>query len=993
MATSLRELIVSVSADTTKYQREMDRASRMGGQYFKSIQQGGSEATRSWDRQTSAARTHATAIQASSQAVMRYASVAAAALGLGQLTQLADGWTNLNNRLRLVTDGTAEFASAQANVLRIAQETRQPLDATAELYQRIAQNQEALGLSGQGVADIVQTISQAMVVSGTSAQGAQAALVQLGQAFASGVLRGEELNSVLEQAPALAMAIANGLGVPIGKLREMGKAGELTADQVIVALQRQASAVDASFGTMDATISQSMTNLRTAFQIFIGQSDDVAGASSTIAAGIGAVARNMEAIATVGGAAALGAIAGKMVQIGQAAAASAVGMVQSRAAAIAEAVAIRDATLAGQLKAQADLRRAQAGMTAARGTAESARQSRTLANALLIERQATLAAAQAQTAYARATNIAAAAGRGLMGVLGGPVGLALTVGTVAAGWLLFRDNSSEATKALRDMAGPLDEVLAKFTELGAAQQMQAMRDAQAEIREASDAMAEAVATMSQNVGGTGVATVFREIDEQVRAGTLSVEEGSRRISDALETYLNQRGRGEGMRNLLIDLAANWEQNAQTSQRASERVEGFNRVNAGTAPGAAAAAGGLRDQAGGYRELGEEAQKALQKMQDQAQSVRGQIERLGKSARDVAVLDVRDEFRRLQRSGEIDFSNREDPNVQRVIAAGSALINNRDELASAQRRLAESTRAAAGAQRSANKEVSDAEKAAARLIEQYDDLAASQAREIALHGEIGRAAAMAYDTATGALRGFTEAQKASLNEGAAWLDWLDEMAAFDEATDGIAEGYKNTAETMSTYADQAARNMQSHFADYLFDPFADGTRGMVEGFSEAIRRMLAEAAAAKIFELVGGAMANYGGQGAWGNIIRGVGGAMQTDGARAGGGQVKPFGAYDVTEHGPELLTYGGRQVLMMGATGGVVSPLMNKAGGGASGGGPLQVVINNNGSDRVQAREERQQQPDGSVMRRLIIDVVSESMFGGQLGAAGRNYYGWRPKN
>ncbi|WP_373926602.1 tape measure protein, partial [Enterobacter hormaechei] len=83
-----------------------------------------------------------------------------------------------------------------------------------------------------------------MVISGSSAAAAEGALIQLGQAFASGTLRGEELNSVLEGAPALAQAIARGLNVPIGKLRELGQAGQLSADQVVKALQNQAAAVD-----------------------------------------------------------------------------------------------------------------------------------------------------------------------------------------------------------------------------------------------------------------------------------------------------------------------------------------------------------------------------------------------------------------------------------------------------------------------------------------------------------------------------------------------------------------------------------------------------------------------------------------------------------------------------------------------------------------------------------------------------------------------------
>src|SRR5690606_8782656 len=332
MASSLRELVVSVTVNITNYQREMARVSRMGASYAQTFRQGSEQMTRGWNQQTAAARTHATAMQGASQALGRYAAVAASAFGLGQLAQVADSWTNISNRLRLVTDSSESFARAQADVLRIAQATRQPLDATAELYQRIAMNQDALGLSGQEMARVVETISKTMVISGTSAAGAQAALVQLGQAFASGTLRGEELNSVLEQAPALAQAIAKGLGVTVGQLHEMGKEGELSTQRVLGALQSQAGAVDERFAKMAATIEQAMTNLRTAFQLFVGQSAAVSGASSAIAESLNLVARNMDAIATVGGAAAIGALAGKLVQLAQAGVVSAVQAIRSAVA-------------------------------------------------------------------------------------------------------------------------------------------------------------------------------------------------------------------------------------------------------------------------------------------------------------------------------------------------------------------------------------------------------------------------------------------------------------------------------------------------------------------------------------------------------------------------------------------------------------------------------------------------------------------------------------
>lgn len=992
MASSLRELIVSVSADTTKYQREMDRASRMGGQYFRSVQQGGAEASRSWDRQTAAARTHATAIEASSQAITRYMGVAAGALGAGALIGMADQWTNISARVKLATDSTAEYEAVQRRLKDIANTTYRSYAEAADQFSSTSRIMRELGFSTNDTLDSAEALGLALVAGGADAQRGASALDAWTKSMAAGRIGTDQWQTILMQTPRVAQAVADGLGKTTLEVTKMAREGQLLAGVAVPAITSQMAKLRGEVADMPTEFRDAMGRVNNELLTFVGGMNETYDATGNLVKGLEYLVDNIDVVSKVAGGAAIGVLASKMILMAKATAQSVQASIQSRAAMVAEAVAIRDATLMAQQKAQSDLRRAQAAMTAARGTAESARQSRNLAAARLIERQATQAAAQAEVAMGRALSTTAVAKRAAIGLLGGPGGLALSVGAVAATWLLFRDNSTEATQALRDMTGPLDEVLAKYKELGSAQQRQAMRDAREEIDEAAEAMQEAVRKMSQNVGGTGVGAVFREIDEQVRAGTITVEEGSRRISAALDTYLAQRGRGEGMKNLLIDLAANWESNAQKAERAGERVDGYNKANAATAPGAAAAASGLRDQASGYRELGEEAQKALQKMQDQAQNVRGQIERLGKSAREVATLDVRDEFRRMQRSGEIDFNNRDDPNVQRVIAAGSALINNRDELASAQRRLADSTRNAASARRAANKEESDAEKAAARLIEQYDDLIASQMREIALHGEIGRAAAMAYDTATGALRGFSEAQKAALNEGAAWLDWLDEMAAFDSATDEISASYKKTTDKMSTYADQAARNMQSALGDSLYSVLDGKFSDIGDSFSNMLKRMVAELAASRMWEVLGGAMAGYTGQGGWGNLIRGMGGAMQTDGKRAGGGEVRPFSAYDVTEHGPELLQMGGRQILMTGAQGGVVSPLMNKAGGGASGArAPMQVVVHNHVGGKVEAREERQQQPDGSSIDRLVLSIVGDSMFnGGQLGGGMERTFGLR---
>lgn len=241
---------------------------------------------------------------------MKAAAAAGAFVSVNKAFDAAAQWTDLSNRLKMVADGTDGLARAQAEVVRIAQSTRAPLEATAQLYQRIAQQQDALGMSTSRVAGVVETVSKAMALSGVSAGAANAALVQFGQALASGVLRGDELNSILEQAPGLAMALAEGLGTTTGKLREMGAQGQLTADMVVGALEKQANSINEQFDKMAPTISQALGNVNTAFTAFVGKLDEATGLTAGLARTIDFLAKNFDTLAIVlGGTAIVGAVA------------------------------------------------------------------------------------------------------------------------------------------------------------------------------------------------------------------------------------------------------------------------------------------------------------------------------------------------------------------------------------------------------------------------------------------------------------------------------------------------------------------------------------------------------------------------------------------------------------------------------------------------------------------------------------------------------------
>lgn len=217
--------------------------------------------------------------------------------GLVGLGAIADQMTLIDSRLRLASRSQAEFNAAQRGTLDIARRTGQPLQETVQLYARLVDSIRALGGSQRDTLALTETINQAIVVSGASASASAAGIQQLAQAFASGVLRGDEFNSVMENTPRVAKAIADGLGVPIGALRQMAEEGQLTAEVITKALAGQADVIEREFGQMPLTIGRAFQNLRTEFEQFVARADKSTGASRSLAQSIQFLAENIDTLA------------------------------------------------------------------------------------------------------------------------------------------------------------------------------------------------------------------------------------------------------------------------------------------------------------------------------------------------------------------------------------------------------------------------------------------------------------------------------------------------------------------------------------------------------------------------------------------------------------------------------------------------------------------------------------------------------------------------
>lgn len=222
--------------------------------------------------------------------------LAAAGLGIGvaEIIEVSDAFKTLEARIKLATGEGTGFVTGFEGVKQIANETFSSIENTGELFARISQAAETLGLAQAETLSVTRTINEAIKLSGGSAASADAAITQLIQGLQSGVVRGEEFNSIMEQAPRLAKAMADGLGVTRGELRAMAADGALTSEVVIKAIQSQGDAIAQEFGTLPTTVGNAVQVVKNQIFNFIGDMDKTVNQSSILANAITAVGDSLE---------------------------------------------------------------------------------------------------------------------------------------------------------------------------------------------------------------------------------------------------------------------------------------------------------------------------------------------------------------------------------------------------------------------------------------------------------------------------------------------------------------------------------------------------------------------------------------------------------------------------------------------------------------------------------------------------------------------------
>lgn len=210
--------------------------------------------------------------------------------------EIADNITNLRTRLNILSDGTINFNKEFSNLVSIANSSRVAVKDVSTLFARLVPIMPALGRGTKDAANVTDAFSKILLISGTSASEASSALLQFSQALGKGKLDGDEFRSVAEATPEFLRILEKQLGVTRGELFKMAEEGRLTADVLINTLGAALPDLAEKLANVPLSVGQAFTILKNNITEAIATFDQASGLSSTLAAGILAIAEAIKAV-------------------------------------------------------------------------------------------------------------------------------------------------------------------------------------------------------------------------------------------------------------------------------------------------------------------------------------------------------------------------------------------------------------------------------------------------------------------------------------------------------------------------------------------------------------------------------------------------------------------------------------------------------------------------------------------------------------------------
>lgn len=422
----------------------------------------------------------------SMQSLSKVAAALTGYLSVSMVTSYSEAWTELNNKLSNSVRASESLIDVTQRVFDISQATRSSLDATATLYARLERGTREYNTSAADLAKLTSIINQGFIVSGATAQEAENAIIQLSQGIASGVLRGEEFNSVAEQGSRLMVALADSMGVGIGQLRKMAAEGKLTTDVVVKGLLSQGDAIGKEFAKTTRTMSQAFQEAGNNLTKFLGENTTIKTSINVFSDAVITVSQNLSEMGTI--LTAVAAVIGSR-YVGALAMAS-VAQIKKARDTITAVMATRQATIAERDAAAVLARKALADKEAAALALKRAREQHQLTIGTNAEATALANVTRLRTAYTNAAIASTQANQALSASqarvaataltmsnamkalnaasapLGGPMGALMLIG--AAVYYVI-DAMKSAKQAARDYSNELPDLIERLKELNRVQ--------------------------------------------------------------------------------------------------------------------------------------------------------------------------------------------------------------------------------------------------------------------------------------------------------------------------------------------------------------------------------------------------------------------------------------------------------------------------------------------------------------------------------------------
>lgn len=437
-----------------------------------------------------------------------------AALSVQQVASYADAWTELNNKVANSVRTGETQAEVMQRIFDVSQATQSSLNGTATLYARLERGTRTYNTSAEDLTRLTTIINQGFAISGATAQEAENAIIQLSQGIASGVLRGEEFNSVSEQGSRLMVALADSMGVSIGQLRAMAAQGQLTTDVVVKGLLSQGDAIGKEFANTTVSIAKGLQVAGNNVTKFFGENSTVKSFAAGFRDSVITISENLETLGTalIGAAAIMGGRFAGALAMATAAQTSRVkatiqGIVATRQSAQQEAaaasvtarkaVADKDAALSALNLATAEYNVAKGSAAEAfalenvirlRGIYVATSAEAALANNALAASQAKVAATG--ITFANTMKVV----NSVTAPLGGPIGV---IAIVAAGWYLYSQRQAEARKEAIAFADTVPDVIKRLKDMNLAQAQGVRADTVTSI----EAQKEAISDLKDTISG------------------------------------------------------------------------------------------------------------------------------------------------------------------------------------------------------------------------------------------------------------------------------------------------------------------------------------------------------------------------------------------------------------------------------------------------------------------------------------------------------------